>query len=77
MKQRRRHREIPKRRGAEFGLVRGIARDLFQAEIFVGTGPIEDHVPGAGAEPWRDLRHPDDVLGEIAEHLVWLALLTA
>src|SRR6266508_4136185 len=33
----------------------------------------EQHIAGAGAESWSDLRDADRVLGEIAEHLVRLS----
>ena len=62
--------EIPQRRRPELVPIRRIARDLLEAEILVASGAVEQHVARARAEVRRDLRSADDVLCEVAEHLV-------
>jgi hypothetical protein len=74
MKKGRRYGEIAQRCGAEFVAVGAVAGPLLPSEIFVLSRTREDDVPVAGAESRRDLRHADDVLLEVAEHLVRMTI---
>src|SRR5262249_14564569 len=70
VKERWRHRKIPKGRGSELVPIGFIAGDLFQPEIFVFVGTIKDDVAEARSERWRDLWNAGDVFLEVAEHFV-------
>src|SRR5579862_3383852 len=65
-----RHRKITQRGCPEFVTVRGIARNLLQAEVLVVSRAIEKYVSHPDAEKRGDLRHSDGAILEIAEHLV-------
>src|SRR5262249_24393072 len=40
--------------------------DLLEPKVLIGSRPIEHHVP----KGWYDLRDTDDMLAEVAEHLI-------
>ena len=60
------------RSGAVRNLYRsaGLPVNLLEAEVLVLSGAVENDVARSDAEDGRDLRHADDVLREVAEHLV-------
>src|SRR4030095_612323 len=72
VEERRLHGYVAKRRGPEFVPVSRIARDLFESEIFVLSGPVEDYVSVTHTKGGRNLRNTDHVISKIAEHLVRL-----
>src|SRR5262252_1273039 len=65
--------EISQRGRAELVPISLIAGDLFKAEILVFPRPREYDIALPHAEVWRDLRHADDTLLKVTEHLVRLA----
>ena len=74
VEERRRDGEVAQRGRAELVAVGAIAGRLLEPEILVLARALEDHVALADAERRRDLRHADDVLFEVAEHLVRVAI---
>src|SRR5262245_51738382 len=57
---------IAQRRGAELVAIIHLSCDLLQTEVFILARTIKNHI----ADQRGDLRNADDVLLEIAEHLV-------
>src|SRR3954454_21306370 len=70
MEEGRLHGSVAQRRRSKAVAVGGIAGDLLHAEVLVASRPVEDHVAFSDPESRSNLRDPDDVVFEIAEHLV-------
>src|SRR5262245_43876597 len=61
-------RDIAYRRRAKLITIGRIAGDLFESEVFVGSGAVKNHVAD-----WRhDLRNPKNMLFEVTKHFVRL-----
>src|SRR4030095_13979103 len=67
--ERRHHCSVAQWRGPKQVTVVGIPRDLLQTKVLVGSWPIEHHVP----EGWYALGDTDQMLAEVAEHLIGCA----
>lgn len=66
-------RRVSQWRAAELVPIGWIAGNLFETEVLILGGPVEDHIALADTEKGCNLRHGDVVHLEIAEHLVGLA----
>src|SRR5262245_46163990 len=64
--ERRHHRDVTQRCGPKQVPVVGIPCDLLEPKVLIGFWPIELHVP----EDWYDLWNTNDMLAEVAEHLI-------
>src|SRR6185503_19881231 len=57
-------------RSAKLVSVRAVPRNLLEPEVFVLGRPVENHVPVTDTKERSDLRNPDHIILEVADHLV-------
>src|SRR5262245_59336553 len=65
-------RDVAYRRRAELITIGRIAGDLFESEVFVGSGAIKNHIAEFIADFRDDLRDPKNMLFEVTKHFVRL-----
>src|SRR5262249_19637230 len=73
MEESRCYSKISERSSTKLVAISRVACDLFQAEIFILSRPLEDDVARFYAEDRGNLRNADDALLKVGEHLVRLA----
>src|SRR5262245_14271549 len=61
-------RDVAYRRRAKLITIGRIAGDLFESEVFVGSGAVKNHI----ADRRSDLRDPKNMLSEVTKHFVGL-----
>src|SRR5215510_606399 len=61
-------RDVAYRRRAKLITIGRIAADLFESEVFVGSGAVKNHI----ADFRNDLRDPKNMLLEVTKHFVRL-----
>src|SRR5262245_21948425 len=61
-------RDVADGRCAKLITIGRVACDLFESEVFVGSGAVKNHI----ADRWNDLRDPKNMLFEVTKHFVRL-----
>src|SRR5262245_54961140 len=66
-------RDVAYRRRAKLISIGRIAADLFESEVFVGSGAVKNHIAEFRIADFRgDLRDPKNMLFEVTKHFVRL-----
>src|SRR5262245_43499290 len=73
MHKRRLKRDVAHRRRAKLITIRRIGGDLFESEVFVGSGAVKNQIAGFRIADFRsDLRYAKNMLLDVTKHLVRL-----